>query len=181
MSATVQGCGAIGGAVIRGLAAHGLTLSVADVDLSRAEQIAAQSGSEAILPDTVLTQEADVLVPCALGGILTCAAVDKLKVSIVCGAANNILANEDAERALRARGLVWVPDVIASAGAVVRGIARTVMGIEDPTHLVDRLGEVTYEVLSESQQRESLASEVIADRVRARMVKAGVALEGFDG
>jgi leucine dehydrogenase len=181
LHATVQGCGAIGGAVARGLSASGLTLAVADLDTEKAERTATQVGAQRLSPDAVLSRTADILVPCALGGLITPAVANELNVSIVCGAANNILTSADAERALADREITWVPDVLASAGAVVLGIARTVMGLDNPGALVSHLGQLTHEVLSEAQGHDALASTVIAARVRERMLKAGVALDGFAG
>ncbi|MGB0589917.1 MAG: Glu/Leu/Phe/Val dehydrogenase dimerization domain-containing protein [Myxococcota bacterium] len=180
LSATVQGCGAIGGAVARGLAAQGLTLTVADLDHSRASQLALQIGAQRVSHRSVLSQSADILAPCALGGLITRDVAHALDVAVICGAANNILASVEAEVALKDRGIMWVPDVLASAGAVVRGIARTVMGLDDPAYLVRRLGDTTGEVLAEARERDTLASTVIASRVRQRMREAGVALGGLD-
>jgi len=56
------------------------------------------------------------------------------------------------------------------------GVARTVMGVQDPGHLVDRLGEIAAEVIEEARRDGVLTSEVLASRVRDRLRGAGVAL-----
>jgi leucine dehydrogenase len=179
LSATVQGCGAIGGAVARALSVSGLRIAVADLDASKAAFMASELGALHVSPDAVFTREADILAPCALGGVITEAVAHDLNASILCGAANNIVAGARAERVLSERGITWVPDVIASAGAVVHGIARTVMHIDDPSPMIDRLGHITAEVLKTAREQGLLSSQVIATKVRERMRKAGVALDGL--
>ena len=46
----------------------------------------------------------DVLAPCALGGAISAEAVPKLRCEVVCGAANNQLADDGARRGLAERG-----------------------------------------------------------------------------
>ena len=69
---------------------------------------------------------------------------------MLCGGANNILCSPDLSARLMAQGVTHVPDMIASAGAVVAGIARTVLGELDATGRIERLGDTLEAVLNES-------------------------------
>ena len=182
LSVAVQGCGAIGTAVTHALVDAGLSVHIADIDDERARRLSERSGAQRVAAANLWHQPADVISPCALGGVVThelLATISKAK--IICGAANNILASESVEGALAHAGITWVPDVIASAGAVVRGIAQSVMGIEDPSNMVTRLGDIAREVLEESRASRRLASEVIASRVQQGLSQGGVALEQLHG
>jgi glutamate dehydrogenase/leucine dehydrogenase len=75
----------------------------------------AQPGDPAIL-----REPCDVLVPNGLGGILDDKTIPALRARIVCGAANNQLADERRHAAaLRARGILWVPDYVANRMGIV--------------------------------------------------------------
>ena len=61
----------------------------------------------------------DVLVPCALGGVLDHETVPQLQTPAIAGAANNQLAASDVADLLRERGVLWAPDFVANAGGIV--------------------------------------------------------------
>lgn len=164
LSVAIQGCGAIGAAVAEALAAAGAELVVADVDAGRAAKIAEQTGARVVSPDDVLRAEVDVLCPCARGGVIDASVAGEISAWAVCGAANNILVDEAAGEALRERDVLFVPDVIASAGAVVDGIGKTVMGLSDRGPLIDRLGDTAREVLARAT-REQKSPSVVAEAI----------------
>jgi leucine dehydrogenase len=92
----------------------------------------------------------------------------------LCGAANNIVADDRAARVLADRGVAVVPDVIASAGAVIDGIGASVMGLADRTPLIDRLGETAYELLVEARETRRPAGALAIDRARVKLAAARV-------
>ncbi len=167
----VQGAGAIGAAACSALAAAGATVLVADLDPQRARAAAEAAGAEVAEADSILTADVDVVAPCAVGGVIDGAVAGALRAWAVCGAANNLLASPAAEAALAARDILFVPDVVASAGAVIDGIGRTVMGLEDPARadLIDRLGDVAHELLAEARQIGRGASVLAETRAFARI------------
>lgn len=115
----VQGLGKVGGRLTRSLLDQGARVTVADVDPA-AVQTAVAAGAHAVDVDEVLTVEADILSPNALGGILNATTIPRLAVELVCGGANNQLANaEDDARALADAGILYAPDYIVNAGGVI--------------------------------------------------------------
>ena len=114
----------------------------------------------------------DVVAPCAIGGVLDEAAVAAMRAWAVCGAANNVVASPAAEDAAVARGLLVVPDVIASAGAVIDGIGLTVMGLADRGPLIDALGATAAEVLAAARTSRERPSDVAVRLARARLAAA---------
>ena len=69
---------------------------------------------------SVLAEECDVVSPSALGGVLNPDTIPKLRCRVVCGAANNQLLDEERDaRALRDRGITFVPDFVASRMGIV--------------------------------------------------------------
>jgi glutamate dehydrogenase/leucine dehydrogenase len=69
---------------------------------------------------SILAVPCDVLVPNALGGVLGPKTIPELRTQLVCGAANNVLEDDDRDgRALAARGISLVPDFIANRLGIV--------------------------------------------------------------
>jgi leucine dehydrogenase len=95
----LQGAGSVASGVAMHACAEGARLSIADVDQAKAQKLAERTGGKVVSPDEILTLEADVLSPNALGAILDEASIAALKVPVVAGGANNQLATpEDGER-----------------------------------------------------------------------------------
>lgn len=109
----VMGLGHVGADLARRLDAAGAELVVTDIDPAR------HTGGEWVEPDAVLTEDVDVLAPCALGGILDATTVAGVRARVVAGAANNQLAEPSVADLLAGRGILWVPDFVVNAGGIV--------------------------------------------------------------
>src|SRR6476646_764365 len=88
----LQGAGSVATGVALHACAEGAQLSIADVDEGKAKKLADRAGGTMVPVDEILTLEADVLSPNALGAILTEQSIAALKAPIVAGGANNQLA-----------------------------------------------------------------------------------------
>lgn len=168
----IQGCGSIGAASARALAKLGAVLVLADVEATRAETLAEELNAEVFDAEDVLLADVDIVAPCAVGGVLTRPRAEELRAWAVCGAANNILAERSVAEVLWRRNILHVPDAIASAGAVVEGIGRTVMELVDRTPLIDALGKTAFEVLQTAQDEKRTPLAVAEEKARARIAKA---------
>jgi leucine dehydrogenase len=102
--------------------------------------------------------------------VITPAVAGQLRTFAVCGAANDILSGPEAAAVLQARGILHVPDVLASAGAVIEGIGKSVMRLADCTPLIDRLGQTARTLLAESTRTGRPPVELAAARVRQLLV-----------
>jgi leucine dehydrogenase len=115
----LQGAGSVATGVALHACAEGARLSIADVDQAKAEKLADATGGEPVSPDAILSLEADVLSPCALGAVLNQETIADLKVPVVAGGANNQLATpQDGER-LHARDILYAPDYVINAGGII--------------------------------------------------------------
>ncbi|HVL30045.1 MAG TPA: amino acid dehydrogenase, partial [Sphingomicrobium sp.] len=103
----------------RHAAAEGARLSIADVDAGRANALAEEVDGAVVDPGDVMTLEADVLSPCALGAILTEESIAALNVPIVAGGANNQLATPEDGARLQERGILYAPDYVINAGGII--------------------------------------------------------------
>ncbi|WP_230459000.1 Glu/Leu/Phe/Val family dehydrogenase [Terrilactibacillus tamarindi] len=68
--------------------------------------------------EELLEQECDVLIPAAIGGVITTENADQLRCRCVIEAANGPTTKEAIER-LDKRGILVVPDVLANSGGVI--------------------------------------------------------------
>ena len=71
------------------------------------------------MPLSAMTAEVDIVAPCALGGAISADSVGRIRASIVCGSANNQLADESLAARLADRGVLYAPDFIANAGGLI--------------------------------------------------------------
>ncbi len=163
----IRGCGAIGSAVAETLHRRGATLVLEDLDGARAKRLAQQLGAHAVECGALNSQPLDVICPCGGSRDLNAADIMSLDAWGICGAANNILTDDAAANAVVERDMVYVPDVIASSGAVLQGVAETLMGLSDTRALFDRLGETATEVLQRSLA-EKRSADAIAFEIARR-------------
>src|SRR4051812_31630456 len=103
----LQGAGSVASGVALHACAEGAKLSIADVDEAKAQKLAQRTGGKVVSTEEILTLEADVLSPNALGAILNEQSIAALKVPVVAGGANNQLATpQDGER-LHKRNILY--------------------------------------------------------------------------
>jgi len=128
----VQGLGGIGRRVVARLLALGASVVAAEIDPERAELASRELGVDLVDPAMDLDQGCDVFAPCALGGILHDLSVARLKCRIVAGGANNVLAKTLHGDRLHERGILYAPDEIITAGALIRGAIFHLEGRREP-------------------------------------------------
>jgi leucine dehydrogenase len=114
----IAGLGHVGARVAAACAKGGAELVVTDIDPGKRD-LAAGLGARWIQPTAALDAAVDVLVPCALGGLLDHDTVLHVQAPIVAGAANNQLANDDVAQFLAERGVLWAPDFVVNAGGII--------------------------------------------------------------
>jgi len=155
LTIAVQGAGDIGAAVVEAFTAAGATVRVADLDRTRAEAVAARTGATVVAPSGVLFEDVDLVSPCAIGDVVSTETVPRLKAWAVCGGANNICVDHAAHRDLHEAGVLFVPDLVSSAGAVIDGIGQTVMGLADRAELIDALRDTAAAILADARDSDA--------------------------
>ncbi|HSA82527.1 MAG TPA: Glu/Leu/Phe/Val dehydrogenase dimerization domain-containing protein [Geminicoccaceae bacterium] len=171
----VQGLGHVGYHVARLLAQDGASLIVADLDPTRAERAAEEFGARLVRGDEILSVEAEVLSPCALGGVINDNTVPRLSCAIVAGAANNQLLEDHHGAALHARGILYAPDYVINAGGLIN-IAEELrpQGYQRERALakVQAIAQTLTEVF-ERAERERAPTNQIADRIAEERLRTG--------
>lgn len=182
LTVAVQGCGNVGRHLAMLLRGAGARLAVADVDRERALRLASDSGAGVVEPDGIYEAPADVLAPCALGGVLNDETTPRLAARIVCGGANNQLLEPRHGELLAKRGVLYVPDYVANSGGVIAGMGDT-RG-EDPAVTaarVEAIHDTALSVLRIAAER-GITPEQAADALaEERLAGAGTRLASMIG
>jgi len=153
---TLIGLGNVGTHLVKSLAGAGATLTVTDVDPGR-RTLADAVGAAWVAPEEAATTPADVIVPAALGGLLTPDLVPRLRCAAIAGPANNQLADERVAAMLHERGVVWVPDPVVSAGGVIYGTGVELRGLTPEAALAEvrTIGSTVTHILKASTSLEA--------------------------
>jgi leucine dehydrogenase len=170
----LQGAGSVASGVARHAAAEGAKLSIADVDAGRARELAGLTDGTVVDPEDIMTLEADVLSPCALGAILTEQSIAALNVPVVAGGANNQLATPQDGARIHERGILYAPDYVINAGGIIN-VSTEYLGDGDSSlvrrrieAIPDRLEQIWIE--SAGSGRDPAA---VADAMAQRLIGRG--------
>ncbi|GBC81895.1 Leucine dehydrogenase [bacterium HR10] len=171
LTVAVQGVGSVGWAIARRLHEAGVRLIVADVDERRARAAERAFGARVVAPEEIYEAPADVFCPCALGGVLTERTIALLRARIVAGSANNVLADEALGWTLRERGILYAPDFVINAGALIHGANLYLKGKRENEADVRRIYDRMREILTVAE-RERVPTNVVAQRLAESRLKA---------
>ncbi len=170
----VQGVGAVGSGLCALLAEQGARLVVTDADAARAAEVAERVGAGVVAPEAILTVEADILSPCALGATITEAAARAIPAKLIAGGANNQLATPAAGEVLAARGIAYVPDFVLNAGGII-AVASEYLGMttaEEVAARIAAIGPRVGELLARAAAGEGRPEILAEAQARARITAA---------
>ena len=114
----------------------------------------------------MLGASADVLAPCALGGVLSRDTVPAIRCGIICGAANNILAEQSVAKMLHDARITYVPDFLSNSGATVWGALTHIEGPGDYTERVAAIEERTANLIEMSRSAGRPPLEMALERLQ---------------
>ena len=123
-------------------------------------------GTEIVTNKELLEIECDVLVPAALGGVITAANADKLNCKIIVEGANGPTTPE-ADMMLHDRGIPVIPDILANAGGVTVSYFEWVQGMMHLFWSEDEVNQRLEQIMGRAcDQVLELATK---DKLRPRM------------
>ena len=174
LTVAVQGIGHVGFELCRLLHARGCTLVVADRNRQAIERAKESFAVLPVDPAQILSQPVDVLAPCALGGVLTHEIVGSIRARVIAGSANNQLAHPSVGKALKDRGITFVPDFVLSAGGMLHA-SRDIFGNYDEQEAARKIQgiyDTTLEILACAEEACSDPSSIAEDLALRRIAKA---------
>lgn len=175
LTIVIQGLGVVGMGLARRLVGLGARVLASEIDPERAAAAAAELDLELLPLEQGIGVECDVLAPCALGGILHDLSVERLRCRAVVGGANNVLARSLHGDRLHERGILYVPDFLANAGALIRGTLFHLEGIRvAPEDIGLRVANAVRDVLIQARNTSRaparVAAEMAEDRLEVRRI-----------
>ncbi len=177
----IQGLGSVGFSLAQRMLAAGASVLGADLKAERTER-AAKIGVEICDPTTIAESECDVYAPAALGGVVHDVTVSRLRARVVAGVANNPLSSDAQAEQLAARGILFVPDFVLNAGALIEGAGHATDGRTDYAADLRRIGDTVARVMARARREgvtplaaaRAMAEEILAaERGSEEAVVAG--------
>jgi leucine dehydrogenase len=179
VTVAIQGLGATGFKLARLIREAGGDVIATDVNPHAIKRAETELGVRILGDDEDLftLPGVDILAPCALGAVLDHRVISELTATIVCGTANNVLAEPDADgQLLKDRGITYAPDFIANAGGVIH-LAGLYLGLgpDEIDQKVAAIEATTRTVLKKTAMYAS-AYDAAVEYAKAR-IEAGQATQ----
>jgi len=166
--------------------------SPAGLDIEEAGRHAAASGSVVDLPGTdtitneqLLELDVDILMPAALGEVITEDNVDNIKAKLIIEAANHPVTPL-ADEALYANGVTVVPDILANAGGVTVSYFEWVQNIQEFRWEEDEINQrlhkrmvKAYGQVSEAAGKHDVSLRAAAFTLAVERVVEAATLRGY--
>jgi len=175
LTVAIQGLGSVGTHLASLLHERGAELIVADHNEAKVRFACETFNAKPVAPSEILAVDCDVLAPCAMGAILDENTIDGLRTRVVCGAANNILRDPDADaRRLTKREILYAPDFIVNAGGLIH-LAGLYLGHtpEQLKVMIERIEDTTMTVFKMASDHETTGHAALA-LARKRVAEGGI-------
>ena len=169
----IQGLGATGYALGKHLHDAGAVLTVTDIRQDIVDKAVAEFGADAASPEAIHAADVDVFAPCALGAGLHDETIPQIKAGVICGLANNQLAEAHHGKMLADKGIAYVPDYVVNAGGMI-GASTAIfaeLSRERSLKQIEGLDETITTIL-ERAKNEGLPSADIADQIAEERINA---------
>ena len=173
MKIAVQGLGKVGMDLAKQLHAAGAKLIVCNNSNREAMKYAVEElGATEVGRDEIYGVECDIFAPCALGAVVNSKTIPQFKCRAIAGAANNVIYDDAAGEALKARGILYAPDFIINGGGVINAgqEAFTTYDREKVLEQVHNIYNTVYRMLEESKETGKpegvIATEFAENRIR---------------
>ncbi|WP_378185192.1 Glu/Leu/Phe/Val dehydrogenase [Aquimarina sp. W85] len=150
----VQGIGHVGEELVRLAKEEGANVIITDINEERLSEVSKKYGAEIYRGSDLYAETADIYAPCALGATINDETINKLKVKVIAGAANNQLAVEDIHGALlQEKGIVYAPDFLINAGGIINVYAEIEgYGRDQIMAKTENIYNTTLQILSKAQE-----------------------------
>ena len=171
----VQGIGKVGWHLVEKLYNEGAKIYVSDINDAQLKRAAKEFGAIVVDNQDLFDLNIDIFAPCAMGAVLNTNTIERLKCSIISGAANNQLENEEEHgNMLKDKGIIYAPDFLINAGGLINVYSEyTGYNREIALGQAENIYDTTLEILK-TANRENIhtqkAAIMLAEK-RIRQVK----------
>ncbi len=168
---SVQGIGKVGGHLIEMLHKDGVKLYISDINDEVLQHYAKQFDCIIVPKEDIVGLNVDIFAPCALGAVLNTDNINKLQASIVCGAANNQLEDENLHGPmLLEKGIAYAPDFLVNAGGLINVYSEWVgynreIAMNSTEKIYDTLLNIYRKSADEAKHTQLAATELAQKRI----------------
>ena len=169
----IQGLGHVGYYLAGHLVKDGAVVYAADLNTAHLERAAKELGITSVEPNEVYDLDVDIYAPCALGATVNSETIPRLKCSIVAGAANNQLADENLHgHMLMDRGILYAPDFLINAAGVINCYREVHSLSLSRTHaLIENIYTRTLDIFKKSNE-EKIPTQEAAIKLAVERIEA---------
>jgi leucine dehydrogenase len=178
LKVAIQGLGATGADLAGHLHKAGAELIVTDVRDDVVKEVVERYNAIAVSPNAIHAQDVDVFAPCAMGAIINDETLPEIKARIICGLANNQLAEPRHGAALQRQGIAYVPDYVVNAGGMM-GASTVIFDTpsrEASLKRIHSLYDTICSILSQADESGRPPSKVADEIAEQRMINARAGL-----
>ena len=169
----VQGVGHVGAYLVEKLVKEGAKVTITDIHEDSIQALTSKFSLDVVKPENIYDVDMDIYAPCALGATVNDVTIHKLKCSIIAGAANNQLAQEEVHgKILLEKGIVYAPDFLVNAGGIINCYAE-VAGFDSDWSMdeTEKIYLTTQEILKKSRD-ENIPTYLAANRMAEARIEA---------
>ena len=174
LKVAIQGLGATGADLAGHLHKAGAELIVTDVRDDVVKEVVERYNAIAVSPNAIHAQDVDVFAPCAMGAIINDETLPEIRAKIICGLANNQLAEPRHGAALQRQGIAYVPDYVVNAGGMM-GASTVIFDTpsrEASLKRIHSLYDTICSILSQADESGRPPSKVADEIAEQRMINA---------
>jgi leucine dehydrogenase len=170
----VQGIGHVGYHLVKHLVNAGANVFVTDLNTAHLEQISKEVKVTVVEPTEIYDLDVDIYSPCAMGATLNSETIPHLKCSVVAGAANNQLADENLHgQMLVDRGILYAPDFLINAAGVINCYREVhELSEAEAVKLIENIYPKTLEIFKKAKLEkiptQQAAMKIAIDRINQR-------------
>lgn len=169
----VQGIGHVGEVLVSHLKNDDAIVCINDINEERLKEVSAKYNVEVVHADKMFDLDIDIYAPCALGATVNDETLSKLKCKIICGAANNQLANEKLHgEAVGKKGILYAPDFVVNAGGIIN-VYYELEGYNRERAMAhaEKIYETTSSIF-QMAKKEGIPTYVAANRMAEQRIEA---------
>lgn len=161
----IQGLGHVGIRLAKHLHSQGAKLYVTDIHPENIEKAVNEFSAVAVAPNDIYDLDVDVFAPCAMGAVLNEENIDKLKVKVIAGAANNQLAKESFGQLLTDKGIVYAPDYVINAGGIIDIYHQSIDSSDrELREHIEKISNTLLEIYHRAQSQ-GIATNIVANEI----------------
>lgn len=170
----VQGIGHVGESLVDHLTKEGAQVIISDINQQKLTEIRDRYNATIYGGADVYAADVDIYAPCALGATINDDTIERFKVDIIAGAANNQLADDRRHGlVLREKNIVYAPDFLINAGGIINVYAELEgYGKKEIIEKTENIYNTTLEILNSAEVNDistheaalKVAQQRIADR-----------------